>query len=214
MRKLSGEEFWFWFRDSVVVNTDGTPLLVHHGSVEDFEDFKKDKIRLNDYDAPFNGFWFSDDPNTSPAMKDAKFRKSYYLSLKNPAPHNVWRKMSSDVYNKDMMHPQARSLGDSVRLFLQDAGYDGIIWSDVPKVNVEEFSRKGRTMFTDVRGNKHALVYNEKWDGVDLYDIESYELFKKGHGEHIIVYESIGQYLSYQDRVYVVFEPDQIMRIK
>ena len=46
---------------------------MYHGTAEElFNIFNKEKIRADDYDTPFNGFWFSSDKFTSPAMRDAK----------------------------------------------------------------------------------------------------------------------------------------------
>ncbi len=73
------KQFKRWFGNSIalVKNSDGTPRAFYHGSVEDFDTFDKSRIRADDYDAPFNGFWFSSDENTSPAFNEKKIRRKF-----------------------------------------------------------------------------------------------------------------------------------------
>lgn len=49
--------FWEWFGDSKVVDAEGRPLVMHHasGNPEEIREFKTERMRPNDYDAPFNG---------------------------------------------------------------------------------------------------------------------------------------------------------------
>lgn len=59
---------------------------MYHGTDADFTVFDKEKIKKNDTDFYVNGFWFSDDPGTSPAFRNAKRTLKGYLNVTNPAP--------------------------------------------------------------------------------------------------------------------------------
>lgn len=199
--------FSSWFAKSVVSNDDGSPLIVYHGSIDDFDVFDKSKIRLDDLDAPFNGFWFSTDPHTSPAMRNAKYVKSFYLSLQNPAPYRAWNLASTMAHNALDLPEGARSAGDAARMLMQSQGFDGVVWRDVPKLDREAYERNGVVEFYE-RNRKKALVRDEEFGGCDYYDVD--------HGRRSFVtgYESIDDFLriEYAHRVYVVFEPSQIRR--
>ncbi len=54
--------FWRWFGNSKVVDGDGKPLVVYHGTTADFEAFSKEKIGFANAQTPVNsGFFFAKD---------------------------------------------------------------------------------------------------------------------------------------------------------
>ena len=192
-----------YFKGSKVIDTKGILLRVYHASVEDFNVFDKDKIRKVDYDAPFNGFWFSNNKNTSPAMRQGKYLKSGYLNVTNPAPLKVWRQVVKEVRNDDVSNPMSRSSNDEVRYRLQDMGYDGVHWDGVPDVDWDKFYADGYVEFNDVRGYKFALRLNEDYGGIDLIDLH-YD-----YGEVVTGYEDRADFEKMQEEVWVAFESNQ-----
>lgn len=204
------------FNDSVVRDKDGNLLKMYHGTVTNFESFDVNKIREVDYDAPFNGFWFSSDKDTSPAMMNAKYVKEVELNVKNPAPYEVWNKVSKEVENEyynyyrnnryddnskvSTFDKRSRSTNDEVRYRLQNMGYDGIHWNGKPNININELEKKGKTEFVSVSGRAKYIMEKENGE---------YAL-KYLDGEHITSFESVEEYLNMQEEEWVVFSPEQI----
>ncbi|PZR73517.1 MAG: hypothetical protein DI537_46555, partial [Stutzerimonas stutzeri] len=167
------DNFWKWFKGSVVVNSDGSPRVMYHGTSQDFDTFDPAKIKAVDTDAPFNGFWFSSDENTSPAFHNAKSVKAVYLAIKNPAPWQVWRKVAKEVYTANRegtIDPRSRSVNDEVRHRLGEMGYDGILFEGHPEINADELEQTGRTEFRNTRGAKLNLR-KEKRKEVEWRDV-------------------------------------------
>lgn len=108
-----------WFGDSKVVDENGEPLVVYHGTARNFDQFKKSKIGSN-LDAGDEGFYFTDSryvasryaedqigPLGKFVGKKARVIEAY-LSIKNP-------------YRTDKYVP------NSEIETLKKQGYDGII---------------------------------------------------------------------------------------
>ena len=210
-------EFKRWFGNSKVVNEDSSPMVMYHGTAEDlFTVFDKEKIRENDYDTPFNGFWFSSDKFTSPAMRDAKNTIPVYLSIKNPAPSEVWRKVSKDVDKESnegnlTLSKGSRSESDEVRHRLQAMGYDGIHYSGKPSINKNEFEKNGYTSFKTLAGKSYTISINEENGGLDLYSGKVNKKPTYETEEHITGYLDLNDFLNtFEDEVWVAFEPTQI----
>jgi hypothetical protein len=200
-----------WFGNSKVKDETGAPRVMYHGTAGDaFDIFNKDKIRADDYDVPFNGFWFSSDKFTSPAMRDAKNVIPVYLSIKNPAPSSIWRKVSRQVYNEvngsnyeKALRPGARSINDEVRYRLQDMGYDGIKYSGTPKINERELNSTGKTTFESESGASYTLV-KTKEGYIELHN-------GKNADDFITDYANLNDFLkSEKEETWVAFEPNQI----
>jgi len=126
-------EFKNWFGESQVVDEQGKPLVVYHGTSKDvdFTSFKGNK----------NGIWFTPDPDTASnyAMQNDSmgYRRGVgysmeptntasrvipaYVSLKNPARFEVW----PDVIRYATNYKKA--LGDYFTQ-LKAQGHDGVIF--------------------------------------------------------------------------------------
>ena len=62
------DNFWKWFGNSKIVDTDGEPLVVYHGSKTMFDSFDdKKKGSGTDYGLRGRGFYFSTNINSSKA---------------------------------------------------------------------------------------------------------------------------------------------------
>jgi hypothetical protein len=126
-------EFKNWFGESKVVDADGKPLTVYHGTSKDvdFNSFKGNK----------NGIWFTPDPKIASdyaAQNDSMgYRRGVgysmeptnrasrvipaYVSLKNPAVFEVWPDQIRYATN------YKKALGDYFTQ-LKAQGHDGVIF--------------------------------------------------------------------------------------
>ena len=201
---------------SAVRKDDGELRIMYHGSVDDFWKFDKDKIRPDDYDAPFNGFWFSSNEHTSPAFRDAKYVKAFYLDIKNPAPMNVWRTVAEQVNEDNLLRDGARSYGDEVRYRLQDMGYDGVHWDGAyrfTKNNLDEFNRIGKTTFNSTRGYSYDLIKGSDGSAILVReggDPEYNMIDEFVNGEDFFNINNTESAWRSED-VWVAFEPEQII---
>jgi hypothetical protein len=123
-------EFKRWFGDSKVVDADGKPLVVYHGTGADFDKFDQDKLGSESSgNSSMLGFFFSASAdavnkftNTSGGAPNVR---PVYLSLKNPVvmpAKKFWRierTWARGDYGRDMMK--------FLRERFEDGGYDGII---------------------------------------------------------------------------------------
>lgn len=77
--------FWRWFGDSKVVDDNGKPLVMYHGSNAEFEAFDTKKMGSNG-SAEGYGFYFTDDKDTASGYqgKDGGSLLEVYLSIQKP----------------------------------------------------------------------------------------------------------------------------------
>lgn len=83
--KKINDNFYKWFGDSKVVDSQGNPLVVYHGTDNEFVEFSKSTIGDNHWqsksDAYGGGFFFTD-------RKNKVFKKKnimeVYLKIENP----------------------------------------------------------------------------------------------------------------------------------
>lgn len=200
--------------DTKVIDEDGLPLLMYHGSTnKDIKVFDKSRIRDVDYDYDVNGFWFSDDPITSPAFGDAKKTYPVFLDVRNPIEYkdakNIIKKIR-DAFDKwygdeetRPLRTSSRSVHDEVRARLQDMGYDGVITSKHHNVTEDMFDKNGEYHFVDASGSR---MYLKKSDNPGWYDLYS---------ENQLIgfladYKGLKDFNTSDDRIITVFEPNQI----
>ena len=122
-------EFRNWFGESKVVDAQGKPLVVYHGTFSDFSKFSDRKLGENtDGNASSEsyaqtarvGFWFNDRPmggNSAGYTLDMPV----YLSIQNPK-----REMSLDWLAQGLESTKGRAY----RRRLMSEGYDGIVLED------------------------------------------------------------------------------------
>jgi hypothetical protein len=112
-----------WFGDSKVVDRNGQPLTVYHGTNSDFEKFSSEFIGDGNGNSDWgDGFYFADksDVANSYADNDGANVMPVYLSIKNPADSTV---MMSDEVQLAMDDGMGFT---TVQEVLEDMGYDGI----------------------------------------------------------------------------------------
>lgn len=114
-------EFRKWFGDSKVVDADGEPMVVYHGTASDFGVFRTSRSgELG------SGIYFSDNPkeasgyvNTNARGGDGQNVMPVYLSIKNPLVISSADQLWSEVGNVP---------DDKVIDALSAKGYDGVMF--------------------------------------------------------------------------------------
>jgi len=111
-------EFKKWFGDSKVVDKEGRPLRVYHGTTKNFTAFRKQ---------PKRGNFFTSEPVGADSYThgDGGNIKPVYLSLKNPAKYeDLSERMQYDLKHKSGYEKTQREVFE----YLRAKGYDGFIW--------------------------------------------------------------------------------------
>ncbi len=114
MEQTETRQFKRWFKDSKVVDEDGKPLIVYHGSDADFNAFDMTKGRAN---MDIQGAFFS--PWDDDAAGYGGNVKAFYLSIKNPADEGTAYKALNRFKGQN-------EAGVKAREYLESLGYDGV----------------------------------------------------------------------------------------
>jgi hypothetical protein len=139
------KNFKEWFGDSKVVDANGEPLVVYHGTGASFDVFDKNKIG-SIFNEDENGFFFTNmrgDYGASGYAKVAHNRNNQgnvmpvYVSLKNPLTLDIVGKWYEYSSGQAMLDDYGVSLIDFidkkkelVKYAIED-GYDGILFEDL-----------------------------------------------------------------------------------
>jgi len=117
---LNNLNFKKWFGNSKVVDKDGNPLKMYHGTGSDFTKFEHEKTGGV-------GFYFTSDPEEANIY--AGFRRGenmnvmpVYLSIKNPATTEIEESIAKELQGRLGGNPRLH-----INRVLQQRGYDGII---------------------------------------------------------------------------------------
>jgi 2-polyprenyl-3-methyl-5-hydroxy-6-metoxy-1,4-benzoquinol methylase len=108
------QQFKKWFGNSKVVDEDGKPLVVYHGTEADFTVFDRSKGRST---MDIQGMFFS--PWEIEADGYGSKVGAYYLSIQNPAPEGI-------AYKALNMFKGQNNAGIRAREYLEARGYDGV----------------------------------------------------------------------------------------
>jgi len=124
-------EFKAWFKGSKVVDAEGKPLVVYHGTTADFDTFDPKRAGQNDHGWYGNGVYLSADPGTASAYTNYDNIKSggklgdtpissnvmpVYVALQNPYVWPKGRAAATDKAERDALTKE-----------LKNAGHDGMI---------------------------------------------------------------------------------------
>jgi len=134
--QTQSEAFKRWFGDSKVVNDQGNPLVVYHGTDQEFSVFNTDY-----------GAYFTSDKSVGKRYTDRAGGKkvmSVYLSIKNPlvieADGDYWSRVNvggfqADTKTIDKIFPTLKSDYDAPSIVSavknSRLGYDGIIFNNL-----------------------------------------------------------------------------------
>ena len=114
LEQTETRQFKRWFKDSKVVDEDGKPLIVYHGSDADFNAFDMTKGRAN---MDIQGAFFS--PWDDDAAGYGGNVRAFYLSIKNPADEGTAYKALNRFKGQN-------EAGVKAREYLESLGYDGV----------------------------------------------------------------------------------------
>ena len=103
------KNFWHWFGNSKVVDSNGRPLVLYHGTAKDFPAFSTatqgDTFSDVEVNVPRDGFWFTPDASYAHGYSNASARTnisksgqhilSVYLKILNPFKYTM------DMYETD-----------------------------------------------------------------------------------------------------------------
>jgi hypothetical protein len=104
-KSFQSDKFKLWFKDSKIINIDGTPRVVYHGTDKQFNRFSSKFSSMGGI------IWFTTDKSAiergEVGASGSGYIKELYISMKNPAGWEEYEKYG---------------LGQ-----LEDMGYDGVI---------------------------------------------------------------------------------------
>lgn len=106
--------FYKWFGDSKVVDEEGKPLVVYHGTTEQFDTFDRTKSRAN---MEIQGNFFS--PYGIDASGYGDNLRAFYIKLENPASEGQSYKILKSYQGQN-------SAGEKTTNELIKQGYDGV----------------------------------------------------------------------------------------
>ena len=208
--QIETHQFKTWFRDSKVVDEQGEPLVVYHGSpVKGFTVFDLAKVNPDDPDASYNGFWFSsseddagmsgDHPWGRPDTPGGGETRPFFLSLQNPATRKEAYAVSRSI-DQDEGPYAGLSLQEATRLELQKRGYDGVI-HEAPVIFTPDMRARVAAGEEVSLGRGSYWVQKDEFGGVDLFN----------SGGHVTGYADLQELEDYfRVGCYVAFLPTQI----
>ena len=138
-KQTESPEFKKWFGDSKVVDANGNPLVVYHGTTKDFTAFDKTKQGTSTDEGYLGeGFYFSNDPEMASgyASYNAPDGETsagaqvlpVFVSLQNPAigyPKQFGKNVVNDLTSK---MSRGEITAQEMTSRLREMGHDGIIW--------------------------------------------------------------------------------------
>lgn len=145
MKPTDTQSFLSWFGDSKVVDADGLPLVVYHGTASDVSEFSKQKIG-SIFNSDKAGFFFSSEPDT--ASEYAVYASSggwmndinganvmpVFVSIKNPFTLEDYKKATNSGIRKshgDGVDSLTRFFDDDrsfILRFAKENKRDGIVF--------------------------------------------------------------------------------------
>lgn len=122
-----------WFAGSRVVDSDGKPLVVYHGTAADFDAFDNSKTGANDLGLWGRGHYFASSPTSanSYALRQGDGARVVpaYVSIQNP----LVLRTGSDLVTRLPDGTNTRELighnldGSKIKAIAMDGGHDGVI---------------------------------------------------------------------------------------
>ena len=153
------ENFKRWFGDSKVVDAQGKPLVVYHGTERDFDGFKVGSAL-----GWGRGIYFTDNQEYTREFGDRTV--AAYVKIENPwrggipdgiESTNAWRAIADRWdYFEDAWQEDSGFVGDVLR----ELGYDGVIAKDSNDVDGLEVVAFRPTQIKSATGNSGAFDPN------------------------------------------------------
>jgi len=174
------EAFKGWFGDSKVVDKEGKPLVVYHGTgvnvgnrgefmSGDFDNFDPGLSgKSSKTGAPEGTYFFTDDPavassytvqwrgDFSEKLKDNANVMPVHISLKKPLRVNA----KGENWREILYKGEYRSLNDIVQLAKDSGKYDGVVVSKVHDQGVGDVAAKNSTTYVAFKPEQIKSVFN------------------------------------------------------
>lgn len=149
--------FKAWFGDSKVVDAEGKPLVVYHGTDSIFEEFDATKGRKW---AGKVGFWFTDSQDMASTFGDNQM--PVFLSIKNPVvvsvtQFNVWREK----------HHADENFWKQKRSEWESEGHDGFVVKGQPETFAGQKMPAQDTYAAFAPTQVKSVNNRGTWDGND-----------------------------------------------
>lgn len=164
--------FWSWFRGSKIVDAQGRPLVVYHGTSSEFNAFDISKAGAgNDKGMRGKGFYFS--PNINTAKNYGNFLMQGYTAIKNPfVPSDFSSEeeiseiigMPEGTFQFDPASGEFRvyqSHSGLLTSMLKDAGYDGVLYPQRQEVIAFEPSQFRSVDYVENNNMVNEMLINE-----------------------------------------------------
>ena len=133
-------DFKKWFGDweskptssSKIVDENGEPMIVYHGTKVKFNNFDTDKQKIGWLG---KGFYFTNDKDVT--KEYGKSTMKIFLNIKNPfivkgeEPNDVYREINAKYYIKKQV-----DIDTDVSIILKEKNYDGVIFNHWDKGNM------------------------------------------------------------------------------
>ena len=172
--KTDTPEFKKWFGNSKIVNPDGTPRVMYHGTKQDIDEFKSDfqlrKEKNQDYGQRLTtayglgGIYFTPDPSYANRYAKTDFRKTkeqanvipVYLRMENPYvyPSGIW----ADLREKFLNPIDSLLYSRAVRKNIKEKGFP-----DAENIKSMQISRHG---YMFARINEINKLKAKGYDGI------------------------------------------------
>lgn len=162
-----------WFGDSKVVDSEGKPLVVYHGTSNPSLQTKFDYAKYREGRSPVKGFYFSPDKNVaekyvSRRSADGSLGK-FYLKIENPIPNAIF----TEIFREEIKNGQE---GFDLRMKdrITALGYDGVIGSAEIIVFSPNQIKSADPITYDDQGNVIPLSerFNEATDDIRWMSID------------------------------------------
>jgi hypothetical protein len=203
-----------WFGDSKVVDENGDPRVMYHGTSRDFSIFDRMKsAERRRVSMDTVGSWFSSEPSKAEqyAGGEGKNIMPVYLSIKNPKLYRSFNEFLRDMHAAEgrkfeEQNPPGIGSTEGLRAKLKAEGYDGIqfeqtdnesLYQDIKQIQ-ESIARARKEEFSVKRADREPYAMRRERLEKTLQSMKA-ELEKMGGST-----EFDGQ------DVYVAFEPSQI----
>ncbi|MDO4184625.1 MAG: hypothetical protein Q4D11_05255 [Rhodospirillales bacterium] len=195
--------FYEWFGDSKVVDEQGRPLVVYHGTNAEFSVFDKRRQRKHE---GRTGFWFSNVENDfGTSIGGEKIVMPVYLSMSNPfivdANGKNWsdiavdRSIYSDIYEAAFGYKfdgDGSVNADMLSAYAKKFGYDGLIINNVVEGDLRGATQRRKlndyVAFepNQIKSTSNRGTYSEKENNIywqsavvrDLFDTQG-DLFEQ-----------------------------------
>lgn len=180
------QNFYEWFGDSKVVDKQGRPLVVYHGTNAEFDTFDKSKIGKGSYWGQMFYFGKGDEWIK---QKGYSVSMPVYLQLKNPfvLKNKAGALQLEDILGKSFLPKKDIGVNDSWAKYvlgyrsenpeffsekMQQAGYNGLI---IPKYNIYGAFEPNQIKSTQNRGtySESENIYYQEGDDRDLVAVHS-----------------------------------------